>query len=160
MTMIFTPVRFSATSVLGGSVSFSIKIPGGFNSIFPTDPTKGRFLLEARIVADNPIDGDYVKDLKLVDTDSLIGAGEQALLPNYPDVVRFYDDSDKDNGNGIWFMNDKPLVITPFPQETPSLSPARFMPGGIYLSGTFVTGGLSLGKTFRGSLLWARWVNP
>ncbi len=155
--MVFTPVYFSVTTVLGGSCSFSVQIPGTYAGVFPVNATAGRWLQEVQIWADSAVNGDVISDLKLTDTDGVVTTPERAFLPNYPDVVRFYDTTvTGTDGSGLLLHNNPPMVVRPF--ESDGQPVVRLLPAQLYLTGTFTSGSLSIGKTFRVNLIWARWV--
>lgn len=154
--MFFSPVFFSATSPdPAGPVSFSIKVPGTYGGIQPADPSTGRYFQEARIWSDTLTAGDTITDMKLTDTDGIVSMPERAFLPNYPDVVRFYDVSvTGTEGSGLYLPRAGELLIRPF--EADGTSPVRFMPAQLYLTGTLTTTVVS--KVFRGNIIWGRAV--
>lgn len=154
--MLLTPVHMTVTTGISGSVSFSIKIPGTYGGLQPSTATTGRYFQEAHLWSDSLANGDYVKDLKLTDTDGVVPTAERALLPAYPDVVRFYDAADVDNDNGVYLNSNTPSIIKPFDQDgQPSI---RYMPSQLYLTGTFVAGTLAIGRVLRCNIIWGRGV--
>lgn len=159
MTMIISPTYVSLTTILGGSISFSIKIPGTYGGINPNDPTTGRYFQEALIWADAPSDGDLIHSLKLTDTDGVVTMPERAFLPNYPDIVRFYEPSIPTGADGTGVLLCAVAGGTKIrPFESNAESSLRFMPSQLYLTGTVRSGALALGKTFRIQIIWGRWV--
>lgn len=151
--LISAPVYFSATTLLGGSINFSFKVPGTYAGLTPTDQTAARYLKEIRIWSDSPQNGDVLTNLKITDTDGVCFAPEQAALPNYPDVALFSELASLPAGlsTGILLNPDGCTIVNPSTDLKP-------VPSGLYLSGTFSSGGLSLGKTMRCQIMWFRYV--
>lgn len=151
MPLFLTPIRHSVQiPALQTTVAFSIKIPGTFTSLIPNDAATGRYLKAANIRADVPTGAEYVKDLKVTDTDGVIPSGERALLPAYPDMIRFYDASDTANLNGSWL----PATFEPF--DLQGNKQIRALPSGLYITGTI--GGAEL-QVFRIDITWGRYIN-
>lgn len=142
------PMRASATTLLGGSVTLSVKIPGTFSGLLPDDPTAGRYLSKLAIWADNPIAGDYISSIALTDTDGVIPAPARGAFANYPTIVSFAEAGVAD---GAWLKSDG-MVIEP-PGGT-----LKLLPSGLYVTASLTTGALALGHVFRMNVLWGTYV--
>lgn len=151
--MIFTPVRFMAKTPANDLAPFSVRVPGKFTGM--NDAASGRMFREVHLWCDTPDIGDHVKDIRLSDDDGVIPEDLREGLPFYPDVMRFYDETDIDNPNGFWISSEK-TVVRPFTsQGDPDI---LLMPGDLYFKGTFVSTRPSPSKTFRGTIIWARYI--
>lgn len=144
-------IDFSATTLLGGTVSVAFKVPGTFGGIPPADPTMQRYFVEARVWPVSFQDGDAVDSVQIVDTDGVIPSAARAALPNYPVVLDFASDAPSGAAGGQFFQSGTPLVIKTY-NDTPEP-----VPSGLYVTFRFVSGGLALGKTFRGNLTWGKY---
>lgn len=147
---------FSATTILGGAVDLSFKVPGTFSGITPTDAAQGRFFKCMNIWADAPNVADRISVISVNDVDSVVPAPARPLLPTWPDVLPLFTQAEADIGltNGFWIKDV--LSITPFDSAgNPSV---HFIPSGLYLKATITAGGLGIGRVFRGNIIWGRYV--
>lgn len=150
----FAFASFSATTLLGGSITTSIQVPGTFAGVNPADPTAGRYLKSATLWADSPAAGDQITLLQIVDIDGVVPAPVRAAFPNYPVI---FDMLDTISGvqSTVLLPPDPPLVIEAF--DTSGSAGTKFVPSGLYFKVTFQTGGLSIGKTLRVLIRWGVW---
>lgn len=152
-----SPVYFSVTTILGGSAAFSVKVPGTYGGLQPTDPTAGRYFKQARCWSTAPEDGDILTGLKLTDTDGVLATAERALCPNYPDVSYFYDPQVDGQTLKTGLLLNGETMIDAF---NPAGNAPLLLPSGLYIAGTFTSGGLTVGATFRVNIIWGRFVPP
>lgn len=145
-------IDFSATTLLGGAVTVSFKVPGTFGGLPPADPAMQRYFVEARMWPVSFQDGDAVDTLQIVDTDGVIPVPARVALPNYPVVVDFTSDAPSGAAAGQFFQSGQPVVIRGF-NDTPEP-----VPSGLYFTLRFVSGGLAIGKTFRGNIVWGKYT--
>lgn len=146
-------ISASATTILGGSKTISIQVPGTFSSVFPTDPTAGRFLASATFWSDATNPSDSIDLLQVVDTDGVVPVPVRAAFPNYPVI---FDMIDSIGGvQSSIMMPTSPLTITAF--DSSGVASARFIPSQLYIKMTFTTGLLSLGQVFRVLVRWGMW---
>lgn len=163
MSIYFSSLYFQKTSILGGSVDFSVQIPGTYAGINPNDPTgAGRYFKKAQIWSGTPVAGDSVTNLKVTDTDGHLSTQEKALFPNYPDLFYLYETSVPTGCNAGLIIPSAgasaPLEIYQFDQYgNPVL---KFLPAQLYLTGTFNTGNGVLGTVFNCNLFWGKWAIP
>lgn len=153
-TFYFTFAAINATTGGGGTVNVAIKVPGTFDGI-NGNPRAGRFLKSAIIWCNTPTDGDAMTKFQIADTDGVIDAATQALIPTYPVILDLLEDTGA--GKNVFLPTTGPITIEAFDSSgDPS---AKFLPSGLYINLTFLSAALiPSGKVFRGNLRWGKFL--
>lgn len=152
--MILDNFRFGlkATTIEGGSVDIAIPVPGTFNGVDPL-VSNGRFFSSGLIWATAPVDQDRLTSICVKDLDGVVPVPARVAFPNYP-VLGYSIDPEMTFDSTIIecvYLNSRPVEIGPANALLP-----RFIPSGLYICATFVSGDSASGRILYGNFLWTR----
>lgn len=156
----FYSAHESKTTDDSGVVSIKTKIPGiftgvnGFVSPFP----QGRYFKKAQIWTENGSQGDSITNLRIEDTDGVLGAASAAFT-HYPVIQTLYDSDVASNGGatsgGLGIPAGEIMEISAIdPIDNRGLV---FVPAQMYLCSDFIAGDGASGRTIRVNYIWGKY---
>lgn len=166
-SLILSPCCILAETDAQGESQISIRVPGTFGKL--TDGTvdlpraflgydpnfpEGRYLNYSEMWVDDPMAGDRVTLMQVVDSDGVIPENMRSQFPQYPVIQTFFDQEIIETSNlkaGL-FLTNTPAKIGAV-GEVPV-----FVPAGLYIQGAFKGGSQTQGRKLRCNMVWGKRV--